>query len=115
MKDPHSVKLCYWTKLVLSNGFPNRANSICFCPPKVHNEDFRQLAYLLTLIRIFGVEWTLAVCSEYALRSNSLKLPTGHTSNLWRKCPLYGCNATGRPIIGLFLALDHADLLDCRT
>ncbi len=24
---------------------------------------------------------------------------TGHTSNLWQKCPLYkGCNATGRPI-----------------
>ena len=24
--------------------------------------------------------------------------PTGHTSNLWQKCPLYGCNATCRLI-----------------
>ncbi len=24
--------------------------------------------------------------------------PTGHTSNLWGKCPLYGCNAMGRLI-----------------
>ncbi len=54
------------------------------------NEDSRQSAYLLSL--------AYSKASAFRIPDRVWSNVQLHTSNLWGKCPLYGCNATDRLI-----------------
>ncbi len=63
--------------------------SSSYLPSKARNEDSRQSAYLLPLAYLKA---TSTHCK------NEFWSKVHYTSNLWGRCPLYGCNATDRLI-----------------